>query len=368
MHLTSSELKAHATCLAALARAGHGTRTVDDVLGWVKAELEARGPGLASEEGSAPTSSSALSQEGPEEPTRPSVAPPQGPAPAQLFAKATHSSHLNYSDILQAFAATASGLDPESLADYLHNLAVLCHEAPDNELVVRPSVHSADPYGASGRAAPAQARGPAPPSRGHPLSSMLGSQPGVPPGPMYQPRPPGQPLPPRPPAHASLLDDGFRGHIVQPLRSSSDPLRLLSALEELERRESGHGPLALGGGLHLGELPWEEAPPALPSLAAHLLPSEGQGLLKTSSAPEHMLRGALAADSQAPTLAEEWEGLGASAGLDRRGSSSSIFSAPPAAREQGATAKPSGLWPGARTFVQRRASRLSTHCMPAEEQ
>lgn len=109
MHLTSSELKAHATCLAALARAGHGTRTVDDVLGWVKAELEARGPGLASEEGSAPTSSSALSQEGPEEPTRPSVAPPQGPAPAQLFAKATHSSHLNYSDILQAFAATASG-------------------------------------------------------------------------------------------------------------------------------------------------------------------------------------------------------------------------------------------------------------------
>lgn len=66
--------------------------------------------------------------------------------------------------------------------------------------------------------------------------------------------------------------------------------------------------------------------------------------------------------------AEEWDGAGTGPGLDRHGASPSLFAAPAAAREAGGTPKPSGLWPGARSFVQRRASRLSTHGAPAEEQ
>lgn len=390
-HLTFGELKTHVACLSTLARGGHGTRTVDDLLSWLQAELEARGPGLGSEGGSAPTSSSAFSQEGADDGPRPGAALHHGPAPAQLFAKATHSSHLNYSDILQAFAATASGggrrairswiaaaretlgcarspwtescvcnlghvcrdafldqwsdrgptpstscralkhvfagLDPESLADYLHNLAVLCNEAPDNELVVRPSVHSADLhassgrfdlhatsgrydlhagsgrydlYAGSGRGTPTQARGPALPGRTHvhpaggvPLPPQQSQQQ---PGTSYHPRHPGQAFPPRHPAHASLMDDGSRGAVGQPLRTSSDPLRLLSALEELDLGGAGRGGLALGGGLRLGALSWEEAPPG-PHPAHQMFATGGQGLLKTSSAPEHVLQGALGAEN-----------------------------------------------------------------------
>ncbi|KAL4433854.1 hypothetical protein ABPG75_000295 [Micractinium tetrahymenae] len=87
--------------------------------------------------------------------TPPLAAPPAGPPPSELagpnskqpqaysdpvdmFATAAKSTHLPYPELLHAFAASAEGLDDEALADYLFNLAMLCAEPPENELVVRP--------------------------------------------------------------------------------------------------------------------------------------------------------------------------------------------------------------------------------------
>jgi hypothetical protein len=58
--------------------------------------------------------------------------------PVDMFATAAKSAHLSYPELLHAFAASAEGLDDEALADYLFNLAMLCAEPPENELVVRP--------------------------------------------------------------------------------------------------------------------------------------------------------------------------------------------------------------------------------------
>lgn len=58
--------------------------------------------------------------------------------PVDMFAIAAKSAHLSYPELLHAFAASAEGLDDEALADYLFNLAMLCAEPPENELVVRP--------------------------------------------------------------------------------------------------------------------------------------------------------------------------------------------------------------------------------------
>lgn len=85
----------------------------------------------------------------------PQAPPPAGPPPSELagpatrqpqafsdpvdmFATAAKSAHLSYPELLHAFAASAEGLDDEALADYLFNLAMLCAEPPENELVVRP--------------------------------------------------------------------------------------------------------------------------------------------------------------------------------------------------------------------------------------
>ncbi|KAI3434624.1 hypothetical protein D9Q98_002691 [Chlorella vulgaris] len=58
--------------------------------------------------------------------------------PVDMFATAAKSAHLSYPELLHAFAASAEGLDDEALVDYLFNLAMLCAEPPENELVVRP--------------------------------------------------------------------------------------------------------------------------------------------------------------------------------------------------------------------------------------
>ncbi|KAK9843727.1 hypothetical protein WJX81_003832 [Elliptochloris bilobata] len=48
----------------------------------------------------------------------------------------------SYPQLLQAFDVTVSGLDAGSMADYVHNLGVLCSEAPRNDMVILPVSYS----------------------------------------------------------------------------------------------------------------------------------------------------------------------------------------------------------------------------------
>ena len=204
----------------------------------------------------------------------------------------------------------APGLDSDSLADYLYNLVVLCSEAPENELVVLPAVPSRSAGPSSGL----------PSSGSQPLpgqTTVYTPGPGLPrppaslsrfsPGPLGLGAPQLQrpsPGPRGPTAAGPRYGQGARPDAVPPsnplLRSVSDPLRLLGALEERELAGGVDWGAGAGGGApYYGG---DGGATDLSSIAAAIAKSERDraapvaaavpsgGLMKTVSAPEHQLR------------------------------------------------------------------------------